>query len=95
MTRAPDICRRAAATVAVRGRRHGDALACHRAVAALWTAYLGAKLRPGAAITARDAALLLALLKVARTLAGAHNPDDYIDLAGYAAVAGEIAARRR
>jgi hypothetical protein len=34
------------------------------------------------------------LLKVGRRLCGSFNPDDYIDGAGYAAVAGEIGAAR-
>ena len=34
------------------------------------------------------------LLKIARTQAGKFNLDDYIDAAGYAAIAGEIAQAR-
>jgi len=36
---------------------------------------------------------VLVLLKVARTKTGAHNPDDYIDMTGYAAIAAELADR--
>ena len=80
-----------------RARKHGDKLVNHGNIAALWSAYLA---RRGAAVTLTpaDVALMMVLLKVARTLSGAHNPDDYIDAAGYAACAGEIAAiaaRRR
>jgi hypothetical protein len=34
---------------------------------------------------------MMTLLKVARTKIGSHNPDDYVDGAGYMAIAGEIA----
>lgn len=75
-----------------RARQHGDKRQNHQNIAALWNAYLGGRfLAPSTALTARDAALMMALLKIARTKAGAHNLDDYVDLAGYAAVAGEIA----
>ena len=36
---------------------------------------------------------MMVLLKVARTKTGAHNPDDYIDMTGYAAIAAELADR--
>lgn len=68
-----------------RAEMHGDFAQNHANIAALWSAHLGIEITP------RDAALLLALLKVARTKCGAHNPDDYVDLCGYAAIAGAIA----
>jgi hypothetical protein len=79
--RAKDVCRRAANLVGGdRARQHGDALAVHTSVAISWSAYLGTP------ITARDAALMM-VLKVARTKTGAFNLDDYVDAAGYAAIA--------
>ena len=36
----------------------------------------------------------MSLLKIARTQAGEHNIDDYIDAVGYQAIAGEIANKR-
>lgn len=41
-------------------------------------------------ITAKDVAVMMALLKAARIATGA-SPDSFVDLAGYAACAGEIA----
>lgn len=41
-------------------------------------------------ITAKDVAVMMALLKVARIATGS-SPDSFVDLAGYAACAGEIA----
>ena len=84
--RARDVCRRATDLVGGdRARQHGEALAAHTNIAVLWSAYLGMP------ITARDAALMMVLLKVARTKTGAFNLDDYVDAAGYAAIAAEIA----
>ena len=50
----------------------------------LWTAYMGVLFTP------KDVAMLMALLKVARIKAG-DKADSFVDLAGYAACAGEIA----
>lgn len=57
-------------------------------IANLWTAY------SGYGFTAHDVALMLALLKIARAGGGNYHPDNYVDLAGYAACAGEIAGRK-
>lgn len=50
----------------------------------LWTAYMGVLFTP------KDVAIMMALLKVARIKAG-DKADSFVDLAGYAACAGEIA----
>lgn len=86
--RASDICAKAAEIVAGdREDTHGDKVENHANIAALWSAYLGVP------ITAHDAALMMALLKIARTKAGDFNPDDYVDGAGYMACAAEIRSR--
>ena len=59
-------------------------------IADLWNAYLGAK-----TVDAVDVAMLLALLKVARIKTGRGTEDSFVDLAGYAACAGEIATQKR
>ena len=33
---------------------------------------------------------MMVLLKTARTKTGAYNPDDFIDMAGYSVIAGEL-----
>lgn len=93
---AKEICEKAAALTAnERENVHGNKLTNHENIAALWEAYLYRKSEcrssPGWEITALDAANMMELLKIARRLHGAHNIDDYIDGAGYAACAGEIA----
>lgn len=64
----------------------------------LWAVYLRAahpelqKVLPINGITAKDVAVMMALLKVARIATGS-SPDSFVDLAGYAACAGEIATQ--
>lgn len=59
----------------------------------LWSIYLNAA-HPEwdariASITAKDVGVMMALLKIARIATGT-SMDSYVDLAGYAACAGEI-----
>ena len=56
-------------------------------IAELWGAYTGYKFSPV------DVAMMMALLKVARIKTGGGTVDSFVDLAGYAACAGEIAGR--
>lgn len=56
-------------------------------VAALWTAYLSPE---GRSISAFDVAMMLALLKIARTRTAPQHADNLVDLAGYAACAAEV-----
>ena len=49
------------------------------------------KLQPMANITAVDVALMMILLKISRNNQGRKiNMDNFVDMAGYAAIAGEI-----
>lgn len=70
---------------------HGDKRQNHQNIAALWNAFLAIRREPAAPLNEVDAALLMALLKIARTQTGAHNIDDYRDGCGYIAIAGELA----
>lgn len=53
-------------------------------IAALWTAYKHVTFDPV------DVAMMLALLKIGRVSSGRVKDDNAIDLAGYAACAGEL-----
>lgn len=57
-------------------------------IANLWNAYFGGE----HIFDPDDVAIMMALLKIARIKAGG-NEDCYVDLAGYAACAGEIATK--
>ena len=69
-----------------RQKDYGDKLTNHQNIAALWSVFLQVN------ITAHDAAVCMALVKVAR-LMHQHKKDNYIDLAAYASIAGEIEER--
>ena len=75
------------ASVLVGGQRHKDYVDKtdnHKNIAKLWSAYLNVK------ITAHDVAIMMCLLKIARTKLGDVSEDTYIDMAAYGAIAGEI-----
>lgn len=55
-------------------------------IAELWSAYTGHT------YSALDVAMMMSLLKIARIYAGTKS-DSFVDLAGYAACAGEIALK--
>ena len=65
-------------------------------IAALWEPYLRRKcVSPGAnvCIEPEDVGVLMALLKIGRIASGQAKADNFIDMAGYAACAGEIAMK--
>ena len=64
-------------------------------IARLWNDYLQCAETKGATvrldiISSRDVAAMLALLKIARIRGGQKHPDNWVDIAGYAACGGEI-----
>lgn len=61
---------------------HGDVTFGHMAQMA--SAYLGI------ALTAEDAAILMALFKLSRIKCGSQNPDNYIDGANYILIGGSM-----
>ena len=65
---------------------YGDKLKNHQNIADFWSIFLQKK------ITAHDVAICMALVKVAR-LMNQHKKDSYLDMAAYAAIAGEIEKR--
>lgn len=79
--------------MAERKNQHGDAEDSFQMIAALWSAYLDS-VRPddSKALTPRDVAHMMTLLKVSRSIHGdpAHA-DHYVDAAGYQALAGMLA----
>lgn len=68
-----------------RAIQHGDKLALHKTMAGLFTAYLGIEVKPS------EAAMLEALIKIARTKHGLLNPDDYRDGGAYVGISWECA----
>jgi hypothetical protein len=75
-----------------RAKQHGDKRVNHQNIADLWNAYFGVDAVTGYRhFTAHDVAVMMCLLKIARLKSGSHNPDNYVDLAGYAGIAAECA----
>ena len=72
-----------------RARKHGDMFHSHDLIAKFWSVYLEKTL------DAHDVACLMVLLKLARTQCGEINLDDYVDICGYGAIAGEIVETER
>ena len=75
--------------------KHGNKVINHQNIARLWRAYFQNKYKINILVLPEDVANLMTLLKIARTQAGKHNLDDYIDACGYSAIAGEIAEARQ
>ena len=70
---------------------HGDAFKNHAEIAKFWNIFLDNKLRPMSNITAADVAIMMILLKISRHTQGEKfNLDNFVDMAGYSAIAGEI-----
>lgn len=70
-----------------RSDTHGNMYKNHENIAKLWNGYMYNK----RTIYPEDVANMMELMKVARRKIGGLNPDDYIDGAGYAAVAWRCA----
>ena len=66
-----------------RAKTYGNKIVNHANIAKLWTAYLDKE------VTAHDAAVMMALLKIARTKFGQPTADTYVDAAAEVAIAGE------
>lgn len=79
------ILRAAQHAVEDRGQTHGDKHRVFEHAARLWSADLGV------AVTPEQVAWCMVLLKRARAANGEFNADDYVDAAGYAGCAGELA----
>ena len=74
-----------------RNETHGDAFQNHAEIAEFWNTFLDGKLKPMASITGQDVAIMMILLKISRSNQGEQfNLDNFVDMAGYSAIAGEI-----
>jgi hypothetical protein len=65
-----------------RAEQYGEPQESFNAIAIMWSGYLGFP------INVHDVAMMMILLKVARGSRGRHKKDNYIDICGYAALAG-------
>ena len=74
-----------------RARQHGDKKDNFARIAAVWNGVLQAAGKAGAPLDAHDVCNLMEAMKIARRYSGSLNMDDYIDGAGYAGCAYEVA----
>ena len=72
-----------------RQKDYGDKTDNHQNIANLWSAYIGHT------ITAENVAIMMCLLKIARTKLGATSKDTYIDMAAYGAIEVKYILRKR
>lgn len=78
-----------------RNRQHGSIREHYDALALMWTAVLTAAGKaPDTPLDAHDAANMMEVLKITRRYFGAINEDDYVDGAGYSAIAGFLRTER-
>lgn len=71
-----------------RAKSHGPKLENHLNIAYLWNGYLRGM--SDYTLTPADVAIMMALLKIARTKTGEENIDDFVDGAAYITIAGEL-----
>lgn len=69
-----------------RAADYGDARKMHQKIGDLWAAYLGLE----GGLRADQVAMMMALMKISRSTSSPKF-DTYVDLAGYAALGGEMA----
>ena len=73
-----------------RAATHGNAENNFEAIAGGWNWWLS--IRPEGKLTAHDVAMMMSIFKTARVANNKNHTDNYIDNAGYQAIAGELAA---
>lgn len=71
-----------------RENKYGSPENNFQAIADLWATYLQHK--SGVGLDAVDVANMMVLFKVGRACTGTGSADTYVDIAGYAACAGEV-----
>jgi len=71
-----------------RASEHGDMEDNLTAIAEFWGIYLDRHVHPS------DVAIMMCLLKIARQKSNPKNVENYLDLAGYSACAGELSAHK-
>jgi hypothetical protein len=72
-----------------RAKEYGDKYLNHMNIANFWTIYLQRRISP------HDVAVMMSLLKVARTMLGNRTDDTYVDASAYMAIAGECEKKER
>lgn len=69
---------------------YGDPKGNFAAIAEVWTWYLDNRTDPESPLNAVDCAHMMILMKIVRATTGSGKRDTYVDIAGYAALAGRV-----
>jgi hypothetical protein len=67
-----------------RAKEHGDASVTFSKIAERWSSLLGCE------VTSKDVALMMIELKIVRSKQNPNAEDNYVDIAGYAALGAEL-----
>ena len=80
-----------------RQQQYGSPEDSHTVIAEMWSGYLQARQSAGhsAALAPSDVAHMMVLFKIARQLNGAGKRDNYVDAAGYIAIASDMQEARQ
>ncbi len=87
MTRKQCLDHAAKTVLTDRNMAYGEPEDSFSAIAGMWSVYLG---RP---VSSCDVACMMALLKIVRAKSNVHNPDNWVDMVGYAACGAECAEK--
>ncbi|AQY55673.1 hypothetical protein PBI_HUFFY_72 [Gordonia phage Huffy] len=71
-----------------RNKNYGDAKTNHQRIADMWSVILGKR------VEAHEVAACMVALKLARLIETPDHLDSWVDMAGYAAIGGEIATEK-
>lgn len=93
MKRAACLDRAKALVTRQRQAQHGSFQETYGAIAVFWSTWLAARHGVALDLSAHDCAMMMALLKVGRSASNPGKVDNYVDQAGYTALACEL--RRR
>lgn len=76
--------------IGTRQDEYGDMRACHQTIADLWSVYLHGRKGNPDWLEPFEVADMMELLKIGRRVSGSNKRDNYVDSAGYAAIAGAL-----
>jgi hypothetical protein len=90
-----DILHEAISAITVdRAATHGDAEDSFSEIAKLWDWWLQNRPVPEAKLLPGDVSMMMSLFKIGRIAGNSRHEDNYVDLAGYCAIAGEISTKK-
>ncbi len=76
-----------------RNEKYGEPEDNFGMISDLWTTYLNGYFGSSISVSPEDVAVMMCLFKIGKMAGNSFNPDSYIDLASYAACAGEVAGK--